>query len=214
VGKSSRGAEGTISQVGNIVEQSERTKGDFNLSAEVREWVMSSSGVFHSSDVVRELGLSSLSSNRNFSQNLSKVLERLVNEGVIERHGDRRGCFRRIERESEKIDFLSADPNAFLDLKWPFELEKLVHIYPKNIIVVAGSKGTGKTALLLNTVRLNMDRFKVVYFSSEMAAEELALRLSKFGYPSESRKFKPYERSSNFADAIEPDVLNMIDILK
>jgi hypothetical protein len=207
-------AEDVISQAVNIVEQSEGPKGGYNLSAEVRDWVLSSNGVFYSSDVVRELGLSSLSSDRNFNKNLSKILERLVKEGHIERHGDRRGCFRRIERESEEIDFLKADPTAVLDLKWPFELEKLVHIYPKNIIVVAGDTGAGKTALLLNVVRLNMNSFPVIYLSSEMGPEELRLRLEKFPMPLTAWNFKPFERASNFADAIVPGAVNIVDYLE
>jgi hypothetical protein len=79
---------------------------DLNLAVDVREWVLSSSGIFQSSDVIRELGLSSLSSDRKFNQNLSNALGRLVDEGLLERHGGRRGHFRLIEKECEALDFL------------------------------------------------------------------------------------------------------------
>jgi hypothetical protein len=185
---------------------------EINLAAEVREWVLSSSGIFLSSDVVKELGLSSMSSERKFNQNLSNIFGRLVDEGILER-GTRRGQFRRIEKESEVIDFASADTSRVFDLKWPapFHLERLVNIYPKNIIMVAGASNAGKTALLLNVVRENMARHKVLYFSSEMGAEELRLRLEKFQDPMSSWRFDARERASNFADAVDPTSINIID---
>lgn len=204
--------EDRISQVLYIISQSEKTKGDFNLAAEIREWVLSSNGVFLSSDFVREAGLSSMSS-REFNKNLSKAFERLVKDGVIERVGTRRGQFRRIERESEIIDFASADCSTVFDLRWPapFNLEQLVNIYPKNIIIVAGATNAGKTALLLNVVRENMARHQIIYFSSEMGAEELRLRLEKFQDSIASWRFEARERAANFADAIIPEAVNIID---
>ena len=184
-----------------------------NLAADAREWVLSSSGVFLSSDFVKEAGLSSMSSDRNFGKNLSKIFERLVKDGVIERHGERRGQFRRIEKESEVIDYATADCSTIFDLRWPspFHLERLVNIYPKNIIMVAGASNSGKTALLLNLVNENMARHKINYFSSEMGPEELRLRLEKFQRPISEWRFEAKERASNFADAIDPTAVNIID---
>jgi hypothetical protein len=60
------------------------------ISDEVRKWVLSSNVVFVSTDVVKGLGMSS----RDESKNVSKILERLRKEGMIERQG--RGGYRRI----------------------------------------------------------------------------------------------------------------------
>jgi len=205
-------AEDRISEVLHILEQSESAKESFNLAAEVREWILSSNGVFLSSDFVREAGLSSMSS-REFNKNLSKAFERLVKDEIIERAGARRGQFRRIEKESEIIDFANADCSTIFDLRWPapFHLERLVNLYPKNIVVVAGASNAGKTALLLNLVRENMLQHRIIYFSSEMGPEELRLRLEKFGLAINSWRFEARERAANFADAITPDAVNIID---
>ncbi len=205
-------SEDRISQVAHLLAQSEKAKGNFNLAAEVREWVLSSNGVFLSSDFVREAGLSSMSS-REFNKNLSKAFERLVKEEIIERVGARRGQFRRIEKESEIIDFANADTSIIFDLRWPapFRLERLVNLYPKNIVMVAGASNAGKTALLLNLVRENMLQHRIIYFSSEMGPEELRLRLEKFGLAINSWRFEARERAANFADAITPDAVNIID---
>jgi hypothetical protein len=95
-------------------------------------------------------------------------------------------------------------------------LEKWVNIYPHNVIVVAGTANAGKTAFMLNTVKLNMDFHRIEYFSSEMGAEEMKLRLSKFEpeVSLKSWKFFPRDRASNFADAISPDAINIIDYLE
>jgi hypothetical protein len=190
---------------------------DFNFSAEVREWVLSTKGHFLSTDVHRELALSTLSTDqRRVNKTLSQILSRLCEEGIIERVRDRRGCFRRIERESEALDFLNADCSTIFDLKWPspFHLERLVNLYPKNIVVVAGDSNAGKTALLLNVIRMNMNKLRIAYFSSEMGPEELRLRLENFQMPVNEWKFEAYERAANFADAVIPDAVNIIDYLE
>jgi hypothetical protein len=78
----------------------------------------------------------------------------------------------------------------------------------------AGESNSGKTALALNFARLQQDRFDVHYFSSEMGKTELRERLLKFPYPLESWKVHFWERSSNFADVIRPDGINIIDFLE
>jgi len=89
-----------------------------------------------------------------------------------------------------------------------------VALYPKNIAVVAGSKDAGKTAFCLNFARLNQENFEVNYFCSEIAAQEFRERLKLFGFPLDSWKIKVWERSSNFADVIKPDALNIIDFFE
>jgi len=49
-------------------------------------------------------------------------------------------------------------------------IERWVKTLPKNIIILAGEANAGKTALLLNFCSMNMGKFKINYFSSEMGA--------------------------------------------
>lgn len=206
----------------SVLSRSERK--DKVLADAVREWVLSSSGVILSSDVVRDLGLSSgvvkngdLSSNvvmRRDRQNVSKILTRMCDEGIIERTGNKNGMFRKIDDRAEDIDFLSGDDTP-LSIAWPFEIERLVHTYQKQIILVAGSSNSGKTAFTLNFVKQNMAKHRIHYFSSEMGKTELKSRLNKFDIPMESWKQCSWkERSSNFADVIRRDDINIIDFLE
>lgn len=180
-----------------------------SLAQEVREWVLSSSGVFLSSevDVYRHL------SSREERKNISKILKRLCDEGIIERYGNKNGQFRRIDSELESIDFLNASSDT-LNISWPFGIHSYVKIHPGNILCLAGESNAGKTAFALNCALLWQNEYDVHYFSSEMGRTELRERLLKFYYPLESWRVHFWERSSNFADVIRPDAINIIDFLE
>ena len=139
-----------------------------------------------------------------------------MKEGVLERAGDKDGHFRRVVKECDDIDFLNADDKT-VDIKLPFGLHELAETMPGNIIGIAGEVNSGKTALLLNIARDNMDRFKIYYFSSEMGAAELKKRLKGFDLPlSDWKRVKFKERADDFADVIESGegVINIIDFLE
>ncbi|MDD5722653.1 MAG: bifunctional DNA primase/polymerase [Syntrophales bacterium] len=183
-----------------------------NLSQEVRDWVLSSSGIFLSSDVIKAVGLSS-SSSRTELQNVSNILGRLRDEGLIVKEGNKRGCFRTLDQEVEAIDFVNAPTEEF-KIHLPFEIERFVKIFPKNIIVVAGEPNAGKTALLMNIALENQAYHETHVFSSEQGPVELNERLSKFDFPLKDWTAKFWERSSDFPDVIRPDALNIIDFLE
>ena len=180
-----------------------------NIAQEVREWVESSPGQFESRGIRLELDVS----RKEDMHSVNDALRRLVADGIIERCGNKRGVYRRIENQCEEIDFLNASHQT-IDIKWPFGIERYVVTLPKNVMVIAGSKDAGKTAYLLNLVRLNMNRFPIHYFSSEMGRIELRRRLEKFDLPVEAWTFKPKERSGNFADVIQPNDINIVDYLE
>ena len=180
------------------------------LQAEVREYVLSSSGIFLSSDVIKSLQVSS----KDEQKLISNALGRMVDEGLIERNGKRNGQFRRIETNYDEIDIMGADMTP-LPILWPFELEKVFNTMPKNIIIVAGEPDSGKTAFLLNFAKLNMYEQEVAYFSSEMGAQELKSRLVMFDTPLEDfQKVTWIERNTNFADLIRPNAINIIDFME
>jgi hypothetical protein len=123
-----------------------------SLTQEVREFVLSTSGHIMSTEIFNCLHLST----RQEKKNVSMALARLIDEGIIERTGNRNGQFRRIESEAEPIDFLNADTET-VDLWFPFGLHEKAEVMPGNIIVVAGSPDAGKTAFLLNVIRAEPD---------------------------------------------------------
>jgi len=183
-----------------------------SLTQEIKDFVMSSKGLFLSSDVHNCLHLSS----RQEKRNVSNTLARLVKDGIIERAGNRNGQFRRIDTDVEAIDFLNAETES-TNLWLPFGINEMVEIMPGNIILLAGEPNAGKTGFLLNVIRENMRDFEIHYFNSEMGSSELNKRLNKFDdIALSSWKFKAWERSSNFADVIKPgkDKINIVDFLE
>lgn len=184
------------------------------LADEVREWVLSSDGVFESSDVARELALSS----RVDRQNLSKILERMKAENLIVRHGDKRGRFRRVDPNLIPMNWEEASIDNTVNLVLPLGFHKLMHLYPKNIIVIAGDTNAGKTAYLLNLVRENAERFKIDYFTNDLTPEELKRRVQRFneaGMATEAFSACNFiERAENYLDIINPDGITIIDYLE
>jgi hypothetical protein len=180
-------------------------------AGEVKTWVQETVGIFSVADCDRELCLIAPTQKNN----RKIILHRMLKDGIIERIGKKEGYYRRIIRSEEQIAWQNADLSKKMQVKLPFAIEDYCQLYPGNIIVVAGSPNSGKSALLLNIARMNLMNNKIIYFSSEMNAEELHLRLSKFECPlSDWGKVDFRDRSSNFADVLEPGCINVIDYLE
>ncbi len=182
-----------------------------NLTNDIKEWVLSSHGVFLSSTIDMDLGLSS----SVVKKNRSKILSRLVDEEIIERVGKKNGQFRLIDNTLNETDWRNAAIDDYYDLKMPLGLDKLMYFYPKNIMVIAGSPNAGKTSFVLNVVKMNNDK-EIHYFNSEMGPEELRQRLYGFEDLTENawNHVMFYDRNNNFADVIKPDALNIVDFLE
>jgi len=84
-------------------------------------------------------------------------------EKIIEKYGEQRGWYRTIDKHNDhEMEFIEGEVKEF-DVALPFGLNKICSLYPKNIIIVAGSKGSGKTALLMNIALMNQDKHEVMY---------------------------------------------------
>jgi putative DNA primase/helicase len=181
------------------------------LSEKIEEWVAQTSGWFSYEECDKENGIRDTKDKDNRRQ----VFKRLKDAGKIESHPKDNKNFRYINTSVRLIDFKSGDKKAALDIKYPFGIERYFKTYPGNIVVVAGSPDSGKTAFLLNVIRMNMDNFSIFYQSSEMGKDELTNRLENFeGIDLPDWNFTAEERSSNFADVIRPNCVNLIDYLE
>ncbi len=123
------------------------------------------------------------------------------------------------DTDIDKLRILRTSPKA-LTLRLPLGLEEYVLIYPGDLIVVAGATNSGKTGWFLNLVRLNWDQFRGKYLTSELSEARLAIRLHRFGevhgttLDEWERHVDFISRSSNFAPALNPAWLNVVDYLE
>ncbi|MCG6536344.1 MAG: hypothetical protein L7F78_16985, partial [Syntrophales bacterium LBB04] len=183
---------------------------DRNLTQEAKDWIGQFDGYFSADEAAEKLGLYE-KADRN---KLYVVLSRLKNDGIIEKHGQKRGVFRRVENNLEEIDWLNAECDE-MEVKLPLGLNEFVEIYANNIIVIAGTPDSGKTAFLMNVAKDNMNQHEVHYFNSEMGPAEFRKRIMRHqDLKPQDWKIKAWNRSSNFGDCIVPNAINIIDFLE
>ena len=187
----------------------ENTEKGRHLAAELREWVSQTTGWFALRDVYRDLNVITKEGQTAVRMALTRMTQ--AEPPVLERHPAKNGEYRPINTDMRAISFLRPETVEPFDVRLPFRLDEFCLTLKKNIIVIAGSPNSGKTAFLLNVVAMNQDKHDVHYFSSEMATEEFAIRLGKFDLPLDSWNFKAYERCQNFPEVIKPNALNIID---
>jgi len=201
-------------KIDSALKRSEKRVRD--IAGEMREWVLTTDGHFLTTEGHKELQLTT----RNEMKAANMALLRMCEgpDAILEKHGNRRGCYRRIDRTIEFMDFLNADIENTVDLALPLGLHNKTKIFPKGVIVVAGVSGMGKTLLSFNAIAENRGRFPIYYFNSEMGPEALKQKLSHFPIPmtewAKNMKVIDAWDFNNIADKIQPDAFNVIDYLE
>lgn len=175
--------------------------------AAVENWIIGASGQFENRTICADLGIESLEGRSH----LRVILRRLSDKGII-KPTTKDGVWRKMDSELKPIDWRGANPNNVLPLQFPFDLQNYARIFPKSIVVVAGTKNAGKTGFLYNFIAKNAGCFDIDLFNSETGPEQLNERLSVFDIPPEY-PFNIYERYDNFADVIHPDHISVIDYI-
>jgi len=135
------------------------------------------------------------------------AVSRICAEGnLIKKQEDKRGVYRILynEKDSSAMDLLSECDSPEFNVHLPLQLGDMCVISPGNIIVVAGSKSSGKTALMMNIAQLNQYDRDVVYLNSEMHEVEFKKRMKKSA-PLKDWKIKGYKCHNNFDDYITGD---------
>ena len=174
----------------------------------VETWIKTiNKGTFQARDVWLDLGIESPEAR----QHLRVILLRSEEKRLIVK-ASANGHYRIVDDELKPIDWQAADTTNVIPLLLPFTIHKYAKFYPKSIIIVAGEKNAGKTGFLYETIKLNMDTFKVVLYNSETGKEQMKERFEPLNIP-EPAPFAAYERYDHFADVIDPEALSVIDYL-
>ena len=185
-----------------------------NVSDQIRQWIVETNGTWWTTDELdNQFGFRTVQDKNNRRQ----ILHRLKSQGFVEQHQTVNKRFKHRVTQVEGLNYKQAKRGDVLDIKFPLGVERYVNLYEGNLVVVAGSPNSGKTAMMLNLIHLNQNRFPIYYFCSEMGDSELADRLAFFeqeGMSMEDWKFDAINRSKDFADVIQPDCINIIDFLE
>lgn len=189
-------------------------RGEFRsetLARDVIEWIEEQEGAFEFRELDRVLGIKS----KQEMSNRRKVIYRLKQEGVVEPLPGKSGVYRRIIREAGTIDYKNIEiKKTYEDFILPLGESELVHILPKQIILIPGVFDAGKTTYMMNVTELNQEKFPINYFSSEMGPMEFKSRIQLFRRALHDWNFIAKERSEDFHDVIVPDEVNIIDYLE
>lgn len=192
-----------------------------NISRKAKDYIIQTDGrYFDLTNMDAELGIKTPEQ----KQARKQAIYRFKTDGLIEPHPKIDGKYRYINRDAEKLDWLNADPNNTLNLRWPHDAEgncfglENVKIYPGSVIVIAGVSNMGKTTFCIGFMLENMDDYHCIYMSNELGNEEFKARMDKYewvellkedGIP----KFEAVIRYDNYQDIIQPDAINIIDYL-
>lgn len=187
------------------------------IRAEVEGWIKSNKSNVDVTGLLR-ISLRDCYGDLNFKTPNEKAMcrmafKRLVEKGELEQVPNQVGIYRSVNGNLSPLDFMNADTVPF-PIKFPLGVHEYVTLYKKSLVVLAGEPNAGKTAFLLNTAWKNLDQHPN-YFSSEMGAAELQIRLKKF--PHDLHKWKDvnfYAKASDFPKVIDPNGLNIIDYLE
>jgi len=182
-----------------------------DVSARVRGFLLDGhGGAFKVSELKRELGLN----DKQYTV-ARNCIRRMVERGEIEKHGHTLGCYRVVDKKKTCIDWDATEAKAS-DIVLPAGLHEVATIRDGDMIDYAAYKNHAKSAFAIETVRLNLDRFKIHFHITEYAGR-MKQRLTDFGVDLHHPNLFCYqiEKSDYIPDKIESGegVLNVIDHL-
>lgn len=187
------------------------------LYDDVKEWCLRHSGEFTFQEIVNHYGYK----DKAQKDAIDNAIQQLKSENIVQSCGVRRGVFRVVDFEEQKIDITKNIRFSSVEFKLPFDLHECVAIQPKNIIIIAGESNAGKTAIMLESLRENIldSEFRnPVYISSEMGESEFKMRA--LGVDQNLEIWKQAEiidKSHNYQDVVlngRKDKLIYIDYLE
>jgi len=184
-----------------------------SLSVMVSEFIEDANGIFMSTDVHKYTQVST----RKEKKNISEILRRSVENGLIERYGSKNGCFRKINKDLNLKKFADIKEGKIADIRLPFAIERYLYFEPGDIITYSAPPNVGKTAIMIECVKLNMREWKTYYWSTEIGSQNIRKRISKQNHiPLDQWNFEFSDDFGDYKDAIkhDPDGLHVIDYVE
>jgi hypothetical protein len=158
---------------------------------------------------------------------LRKIISRCVQKRLI-KPIDRRGNYR-VVKHIEPVKWWDADESEYFDLNFPwgheddtyFGFADYVKLSPGDLVIISGVSNTGKSALALNILAENVDKYPCVLMGNEYTtldgepSPKFKRRMLNMKWVQwhngVNPKFDLLPVRSDFEDYVRPGYLNIID---
>jgi hypothetical protein len=145
---------------------------------------------------------------------LRVILKRCKEKGIAYPVGGKDGYWRPADTSLEELQWWESEEIKEDNIQLPIGINNYCIIPRPSLIIIAGKYNAGKSAMCLNTVALNQEKWGgyLDFYVSE-GAEMIKPKFAKLGITG-APSFRTYRRTENFADVINPDNLSVIDYLR
>jgi len=177
----------------------------------LEQWIqLGATGKFHYTKVMDGVV------NPKLYPQLRVMMHRCKEKGIAYPVDGRDGWWRPADTGLEEICWWSGSDEIGDNILLPLGLNKYCYVPLPSLIIVAGKYNAGKTALCINIVNLNLEKWenKLDFYVSEGAEMMKAKFQNLNAYIPKPPPFKMYRKTENFADVIKPDNLSVIDYLR
>lgn len=147
---------------------------------------------------------------------LRTMMHRARDKGIVVPVDGKDGWWRPLDKSLEELAWWNNDGTLSDKLILPLNMNKYCYIPLPSLVIIAGKYNTGKTAMCINIVNLNLEGWanKLDFYVSE-GAEMMKTKFDRLNsFIPKPPPFKMYRRTEHFADVIEPDHLSVIDYLR
>ena len=182
---------------------------------DIELWISEvATGEFHYKDIK---GLRSVLTPESDNK-LRKVIHDICHaeDPICESIGKNDGRYRPIEKLPDPEDWQLTDATRDFPVILPFDLRRWVWIDPGTMMIVAGSKDSGKSGLIMRTTAINGPKINTILLSNmEGGKNQLKRRFGAMDIDIPNpAPFKVYQVMDNFHDHIkEPNTFYAIDYI-
>lgn len=188
-----------------------------SLMGRIGNWITNSDGCFSVEQLDRELCLKTRAEKNNRARVLHYYTSNSSNI-LIKKDKQKKGIYHTVNKTVEWLDLSNVQETNF-PILLPLNLHEHITIPNRAIIIVTGTTNAGKTAYMLNLIRMNLSQeYQKAYLMSEMVGTEYVSRIRAFGDTVEDWKSvrvacKSYDFSSVIAHH-NTEGLTCIDFLE
>lgn len=179
--------------------------------ADLEDWILNkATGKFHYMKVLDG------QINPKLAAQIREMMHRCKEKGIAYPVDGRDGWWRPADRTVEEVCWWETDVDLRDNLILPLGMNKYCYIPLPSLIIVAGIYNAGKTAMCINIVNCNLEKWggKLDFYVSEGAEMMNKKFKSLNSYIPKPPPFKMYRKTEHFADVLKPNHLSVVDYLR